>query len=336
MAKVGAAAKGSLRAVGKSFKKGLKVLVPPEILSESSFFGGLNRLGDAVEGFGAESKGSQAQSKQYVIRHSGGAIADTAIGMAFLGMPVTLVTALFSDGCKIASRVLKDASGGHKETKEASEFLGDMSIVSNNFMKLFDIPSKQTAADVHDSIEATADRLNKGGRLTKKLKKDLKELDGLCEVSVKDKAAWCGHVQEKLSEIADAGISIKASRTDLSEVKDFVKKPTVSRMKRMRDGLFSDLKRKRLPVRESTKAFADDFVGAIEDFPTADFQYKMNNFMISQYQLAGKTQDAIEEAAGHGYGLAHSVLSTTYKGVNLFGKHYKKQLKCAVLKECEN
>lgn len=336
MTKVGAAAKGSARAVGKSFKKGLKVLVPPEILSESSFFGGLNRLGDAVEGLGAESKDGQAKSKQYVVRHSGGAVADTAIGLAIFGVPITLVTALFSDGCKIASRVLKDASGGHKDTKEASEFLGDMSVVSNNFMKLFDIPSKQTATDVHDSIEATADRLNKDGRMTKKLKDDFKELDGLCKITVKDKVTWCGHIQEKLSEIADEGISAKASKADLSDIREFIKKPTVSRMRRMRDGLFSDLKKKRLPVRESTKAFADDFVGAIEKFPTEDFQSKLNNFMINQYQLAGKTQDAVEDTAYHGYKLAHSVLSTTYKGANLFGKHYKRQLKCAIRHECEN
>ncbi len=329
-------ARESALGAGHTFKKALKVVVPKQVLDNSSFFGGLNRLGDAVINAGTPSKEAQDKSKQYVVRHSGGAIADLTIGVALFGMPVTLITALFSDGCKVVSTVLKDAGREDEEAAQVGEFFGDMSVVSNNFMKLFDIPSKESAEEVHDSIEAMTEQLNKEGRLSAKLKKELKELDELRVCALDDKSEWCRQVQEKLSKIAKDELSESKIKSDVKDVKKFIEQPTIAHIKGMKDTLIRDFSTKERPLAENTIAFIEDLVKSLENFSSDEFQNDIREFIIKQFELADKTQDVIEGAAYRGYKIIHSLLNTTYKGAFVFGRHYKKQIECAVDKDkCE-
>lgn len=323
----------SAHATGVSLNKALKVLVPPQVLKTSSFFGGLQRATEAMVNLGSESHTEQKMGKQYVVRKSGGIVADTAIGIALFGVPITLVTSLFSDGCKVASHVLKEAGGKDQETAQVGAFLGDMSKVSNNFMKLFDVPSEEAAVDVHKSIEDMAERLKRENMLTKAIDRDLKELDKLIACKLDHKSVWCQEVQEKLSKIATEELSARKITADTKELQAFLKRPTIDHMKDMRDGLFTDFEKKRIPIRRDTRNFVNKFVDSLAAFPTDNFQAKMRSIMIRQYALADKTGGTITGAASLSYRLVRSMLNTTYKGASLFGVHYKKQIACAIDKD---
>jgi hypothetical protein len=329
-------AKGVVKATGLSFKKALAVLVPPKILKESSFFGGLNRMSDAVVNLGSESKESESKGKQYVIRKAGGTVADGAIGLALFGLPMTLVTSLFSDGCKVVSKVLRDAGSVDKEAAAASYFFGDMSAVSNNFAKLFDVPSKEVADDIHSSISEMAERLKNEGRLTKELEKELDELDSMRVCKTDDVSEWFSSVQERLSRIAEVGSANHRVCCDVPEIRDFIQRPTVANMGNMKDSILRDLNKRNVPVRDNTKTFIDSLVNTMENFSTAEFQSKLRILTSTGVELAEKTEEKASKTAQFGYRIMNSLMGTTYKGASLFGQHYKKQIECAVdKKKCD-
>jgi len=175
--------------------------------------------------------------------------------------------------------------------------------------------------------------LNREGRLTAALRKDLKELDGMrvCPADIQE--AWFAKVQERLSKIADEGIAESSACRDVPEIKKFIDRPTADHIAIMRDGLVKTFSEKRMPIRESTEEFVNGIVDAIEGFSTDEFQDDLRTFMIRNYEIVGKAQDAVEGAAFKGYRLVHAILNTTYKGASIFGGHYKKQLICATGKK---
>jgi len=317
--------------IGTSFKKALSVLIPPEILRNSSFFGGLNRLGDAMLSLGSESREKQKKGKQYVVRHSGGAVADVALGVVFLGMPVTLVTSLFSDGCKVVYHIFKGAKTD-EHTIQVGEFFGNLSTISDNFMRLFDIPSKETADNVRSSIEKTIERLDKEGRLTEDMRKELKELERMSTCDIAAGGEWCMDVQEKLSRLAEQELSESRIEMGARDIKHFVEEPTVETMVNMRNGIVKDLDKRGIAVKKTSMDFVDKLIGALENLSKEDFQNRMNSFMIKQYQALDKTQDVLADATYHGYKFVHSLFNTTYKGVSIFGRHYKGQIKGLIQK----
>jgi hypothetical protein len=326
MKRVGRVARGTAKVTGVSFKKALAVLVPPQILKESSFFGGLNRMSDAIVNLGDESRSATSKGKQYLIRKSGGTIADGAIGLALFGMPMTLVTSLFSDGCKVASKVLRDAGRGDENTAAASGFFGDMSAVSNNFAKLFDVPSREVANDVHVSIDAMAARLKEEGRLTKKIQDDLSRLDHMVVCPLGDKSKWCYMVQDQLARIAEDSLASQKIRHGAPEIRKFVSRPTVKNIKGMKDSIVRDLNKRRIPVSENNKEFADALVDSLEGFSTNEFQTRLRTLTATSAEIAGEAEGAAEKAAASGYRIIASLANTTYKGASLFSRHYKRQI----------
>jgi len=323
-------ARGTLLVIGTSFKKTLSILIPPEILKDSSFFGGLNRLGDAINAFGSESKSDQVKGVDYTIRHSGGAIADLALGVALIGVPITLVTAMFSDGCKVVSHIIKGSKIDDPAAAHLGDFFGDISVVSNNFMKLFDIPSKKAAEDVRGSIETTIERLDREGMLTEKMRGELTELEAMCEYDVQNTEKWFEDVQRKLCSIAESGFTESRVEMGAKEIHSFIVEPTVGNMARMRDSIVHDLELRGVSVKETSMDFVNKLIENLENLSKEDFQKKMTDLMIKQYETIDKAQDAVDSATYHGYALMHSLFRLTYKGASLFGHHYKKQIKCAV------
>lgn len=315
---------------GTAFKKALSVLIPPEILRNSSFFGGLNRMGDAIVSLGSKSK--DKQGKQYAIRHSGGAVADVAIGVVFLGVPVTLVTSLFSDGCKVVHHIFKGAKTD-EHTAYVGEFFGDLGTISDNFMRLFDVPSREAAKNVRSSIEKTIERLDKEGRLTDKMRKDLKDLENMATCDMAEGGEWCVDIQQRLCKIAEQELTESRVEMGVRDIRHFINEPTVESIATMRDGIVKDLDARGIAVKKTSMDFVDKLIDSLESLSKEEFQNKMTAIMIKNHELLGRTQDAIEDATYYGYQLLHSLFTTTYRGVSIFGKHYKKQLKALIRKE---
>lgn len=324
--------KGSAKIAGKAFKKALGVTVPPEILGSSSFFGGLNRLGDAMESLGAESEGGKT-GREYVARKSGGVVADTAVGMLLFGVPVTMVTSLFSDGCKVVSQVFKGARTDDEEYTRMGEFFGDMSTISNDFNVLFDVPSREGARRVRGSIDALADRLRREGRLSERMEGDLMELRRMCEEvregGRKERERLTGKVHEKLAEIAEEELSGSRLSVYKKDVVEFLKRPTVPNIRGMHDRLLANFRKRGVSVRDRSLRFAGKLVDSLESFSSEDFREELRHLMAKGYGA----REELGDRAYQGYRLAHSLFRTTYKGASLFGRHYRKQIKGVIGRE---
>jgi hypothetical protein len=326
--------KGTAKVTGNSFKKALEVTIPPQIRNSSSVVGGLNRLGDAVVSFGSEKEEDQNKSKEYVVRHSAGAVADVAVGMALFGVPATMVTSFFSDGCKVVSTVFNGAKTDDSEYNYVGDFFSEVSAISNNFMKLFDVPSKSGAEEVHESIEALIEKLKNQGRLSDELLSDLRDLEGMCTSEIKDPQKWSKEVQEKLAKAAEDGLIKAELKPQTKEyIDNFIKEPTVQQMKFMRNGLFDDFKKSKIGIRQKSKQFADDLVDSLDGISRESFDNLLRDIIIKQYELVDKTHENLGDATYYGYRLVYSLLNTSYKGVSLFGGHYKNQLKKIIEEE---
>lgn len=319
-------AKETVGSAGKAFRKTLDVTIPPEILNNSSFFGGMNRMAAALVEAGEAGEENQAHAREYMVRHTGGVAADVAVGMLTFGVPVTMVTSLFSDGCKVVSYVFTGAKTADQEYTEIGELFGDFSTVSNDFMMLFDVPSRKQAEKIHESIGATRQRLLRQGRLTKKIEDDLRELEEMCFCEIKDERRWSDKVQERLKTLAADTLKESSVKIETAKIHDFLRRPNISNLSGMEKSMVSEFRKKNISIKKSTLDFVSSFVTSFEKFSSRDFLSSLRSAIIANYGSLGKTHDAMEESVYYGYRLIHSIFSTTYKGAALFEGHYRRQI----------
>ncbi len=332
-------AKVPVYVVGRSFSKALAILIPPQIIRSSSFFSGLKRLGDAVTDFGAppgtkpKGLGPAKSGTDYIIRKSGGAVADTAIGIALFGMPVTLVTAILSDGFKVASNVLKGAKTNDEEYQDLGEFFGDMGDVSGKFMLLFDVPSKQGAKDIRGSIDHLAKHLDIEGRLTDPISKELDGLRKSCDPSKlkcmcdEDRCRLSEAINDRLARIAELKLSDARIDLDTNGIKSFLKSPTVPNMRGMKDSLVTGLNSKGVAVMDAQERLVEEMVASFESFSTDDFHNRLDSLMWKEREARGKAKRAVGKTTRKGYNIARSLAKLTYRGASIFGRHYEDEIK---------
>jgi hypothetical protein len=310
---------------GVSIKKALSVLIPPEILKESSFLGGFVRLGESMESYGTGKESEIPTGQDYIRKKTGGVAMDLS-GVFVVGVPFTFATAVLSDGFKVASRVMEGAKTEDKNIEDASQFFGKMSEVSNNFMVLFDIPEKKSASKTRKSLEELIALLKKEERLTEPVLRDIKELENLAEKEYSDKKEWSDKVEKRIKDIVEREIQTYPQKKMRSEISHFIKEPSLENVSLLKNTLLKRLKDDDIKVREESEKYVNEFCSALESVSSKSFHDKVRERIIQHYETLGKTKDAADDASYYAFKMLYSVLQTTHKGISLFGKHYKDQL----------
>jgi len=312
------------RISGKSLNTTISTLIPPEVVKESSMFSGLRRLGDSMECMGGK-KGGKYAEKNYIPRKMGGVIADTSIGFVLLGGPVTLYSALFADGSKVISKILKGAKTEEESVRKLGEFFEDMSVISGNFMKLFDVPKKETIVETRDSIHRLLEKMKKE-HAPKKVITELEHLEKLASKKP-PKEVWGDEVKRSLRLITEEEVEAVEKNEKLKEsLLSFIREPSVQHISKSKKDIVEFFSREEIEVHEESRRFADEFVKQLEKISSEDFHRYLRGLIIKHYALAEKTSEKANDMTIAGYKVMTSFLNMGERGVKLFGNHYLDQL----------
>ncbi|MBN2517810.1 MAG: hypothetical protein JXB14_03115 [Candidatus Altiarchaeota archaeon] len=319
--------KNTLLVTGVSLNKTLDVFIPPKIIHESSFFAGLRRFGDAMTNMGKGDKKSRSAGKDYVVRKTGGIAADVSLGVLTLGVPITLVSSIFSDGCKVISKIMDGAVTDDKNVIHLSLFFQKASIISNNFMVLFDIPSKKTAHETRESIQDLILSLKKSeGGIPESVLNELEELKKLAVDYVEDREKWMKEVQSHLSRFALEQLKEVEDVPDRVEIQEFIEDPTIEGLIKAKDGLMKSFVKRNISIAESPKRHVEELCQSLESFSSERFFSRMRGFMLKQYRINEKTKEAVNDGVYNSFQILESTFKTFGRGATLFGSHYWKQI----------
>jgi hypothetical protein len=164
-------------------RKTLEALIPDEVLKNSLFIGSFYDVARKVEALTEEA--GKAESKEFLLKKGGGHIIDLA-ATPVTGLPITLWSALLSDGCKVASWTLRTAAKSADSEDElmiarlinvAAGGIDHAGSLSDSMFRFFDTPGKAEAGAMVESSFAMLEYAKENSELLgKEIVRDAQEL----------------------------------------------------------------------------------------------------------------------------------------------------------------
>lgn len=290
---------------GKSIENALKVVVPPEVIKESSFIEGIMDLAYLLQKSG--SGGGRGGIKPM--------IRDGVTGLALGGAPVSMWSALFADGCKVVGKLFDVPGEGDMEN--TARYFYNLSDASKDFRRMWMSPESK---ELKDATISKLEQLKEGA--TKGIQKTVDELEELANAAPTDKIRH--RIHDKLLTLAN----LKAEKTGFDEsVKNFFEHMDPEHIR----GAGSELQYKIIhsgyDIEEKAKREVDNIYSAFEIVSSKEFNDALDEeFSVGKYAL----KSGMREARGFANSTVEFVRSLATKGAktgHMFGSHYWGQLK---------
>lgn len=173
-------------------RKAIEALIPEEVLKNSLFIGSFYDVARKVETL-TEETGRDGSSKEFFLKKGRGQVIDLAV-TPVTGLPITLWSALISDGCKVASWTLRTAAKSADEEKSKEELMitrllrvtaGGIDRTGNfsrSMFMFFDRPGKEEGEALLDSSKELLEYAQENSELLgRKVMRDAQELYSLTQ-----------------------------------------------------------------------------------------------------------------------------------------------------------